>query len=77
MSQLDYDLRRGSEANFSAITWHTRLGHANAVDQEKLKEKGVGVDFTYSRRSISLHFLSGLERETATRLACHPTGTYH
>lgn len=77
MSELDTDLHRGSEVNFSAATWHTRLGHVNAVDQDKLKDKGLGVDATYSKRSISINFLSGLERETATRLACHHTGAYH
>lgn len=44
---LDIDLLGGSsEKNVSATTWHVRLGHINAADQGKLRNKGVDVSYT-------------------------------
>lgn len=36
---------------------YTIIGHINAPDQEKLKERGVGVAYTY-REAISLSYVS-------------------
>lgn len=39
------DIGGGNEANASTATRHKRLGHVNAVDQEELRRKGVGVAY--------------------------------
>lgn len=50
-------LHRGSVANVSAATRHTRLGHVKAVKQENIEENSVGVDLS--------------DREADACSACH------
>lgn len=44
---LDIDL---GEANISAATWHVRLGHVNASNQQILKKECVGVAYKEEAR---------------------------
>lgn len=45
LSMLNVSLGGGIKANVSATTWHLRLGCVNAAGQEKLRNKGVEVQY--------------------------------
>lgn len=66
------DFGRGRKANISTPTWHKRLGHLHAADQEKLWRKDMGVAYKgnvlhYSIGYSNVSIRQQHNKETETR----------
>lgn len=71
MHLLNIDFGGGNEAHISAATWHKRLDHVNAADQEELRRKGVAVEY----KDKVLHY-STCDANKSTRQPCNKETKY-